>query len=39
MIRVIQSGFTCSGIFINPHIYFKNISGFDGIGVTVGISL
>ena len=33
-----DSGFTCSGVITNPRIYCKNISGFDGIGVTVGIS-
>ena len=32
------SGFTCLGVIINPQIFCKNISGFDGIGVTVGIS-
>ena len=33
------SGFTCLGEIINPRIFCKNISGFDGIGVTVGISV
>ena len=44
------SGFTCLGAIINPRIFCKsisgfecipctNISGFDGIGVTVEMSL
>ena len=32
------SGFTCSGIIMNLRIYCKTISGFDDIGVTIGIS-
>ena len=32
------SDFTCSSVIINPQIFCRTISGFDGIGVTVGIS-